>query len=201
MHTIGLIGGVASGKSAVAEALQRWGAVVFDADKIGHHILQRPEVRSQLVARWGDGILNGAGEIARSEVARLVFGDSPQSRENRKFLEQLLHPLIRAAIETDIRRLADAEVPAVVIDAPLLLESGWDAVCQDVLFVDVPRETRLARAQTQRHWTVEEFERREAAQMPIEEKRRRSTRVIPNAGTLAELDREVDRYWAAKIAR
>ncbi|MBL9162658.1 MAG: dephospho-CoA kinase [Planctomycetaceae bacterium] len=200
MLTIGLIGGVASGKSAVAVELARRGATVFDADQIGHAVLQRPSVRDELVARWGTGILDGAGGVSRPAIAKLVFGDSSEAKANRTALEELLHPLIRAQIEAEIRQLPDAVIPAVVIDAPLLIESGWNEVCQAVIFVDAPREQRLARAAKYRGWSPEEFARREAAQMPIDEKRCWSTHVIRNAGTLAELAAEVERFWSAAVA-
>jgi dephospho-CoA kinase len=199
MLTIGLTGGVASGKSAVAAALARRGAVVFDADQLGHRVLEEPEVRHELVARWGAGILDAAGHVSRDAVAERVFGNASNAAAERAFLEQTVHPRIRQRIEVEIRILPDDAVPAVVIDAPLLIESGWNAVCQIVLFVDVPLETRLARAKG-RGWSAEEFSRREAAQMPIEEKRRRSTHVINNAGSLAELEAEVDRFWADVVA-
>jgi dephospho-CoA kinase len=199
MLIIGLTGGVASGKSAVAAALARRGAVVFDADQIGHRVLDEPEVRQELFDRWGPEILDPQGYIARPAIAARVFADTPQAADDRQFLEQTLHPRIRTRIEAEIRQLPDAAVPAVVIDAPLLIESGWNAVCQAILFVDAPRETRLQRAKT-RGWSAEEFSRREAAQMPIEEKRSRSTHVINNAGSLAELESEVDRFWADAIA-
>jgi dephospho-CoA kinase len=89
----------------------------------------------------------------------------------------------------------------VVIDAPLLIESGWNEVCQAVLFVDAPREQRLARAQQNRGWTPEEFARREAAQMPIDQKKGWSTHRISNSGSLSELDREVERFWTAVVGR
>ena len=197
MLTIGLIGGIASGKSAVAAELARRGAVVFDADKIGHALLQRPAVRDELVAKWGPEILDGAGGLSRPAIAKLVFGDSVAAKANRQQLEELLHPLIRAQIEAEIRQLPDADIPAVVIDAPLLLESGWNEVCQAVVFVDVPPEQRLARAQQSRGWSAEEFARREAAQMPIEQKKGRSTHLISNSGSLSDLEAEVDRFWAA----
>lgn len=200
MLTIGLIGGVASGKSAVAAELARRGAVVFDADKIGHAVLKRPAVRDELVARWGPEILDGAGGLSRPAIAKLVFGETNEAKANRKHLEELLHPLIRAQIEAEIRQLPDADVPAVVIDAPLLIESGWNEVCQAVIFVDAPREQRLARAEQNRGWSPEEFARREAAQMPIEQKRGWSTHVIRNAGSLADLAAEVERFWAAAVA-
>ena len=200
MQTIGLIGGVASGKSAVAAGLARRGAVVFDADKIGHAMLQRPAVRDELVARWGAGILDGAGQVSRPAVAKLVFGDSHEAKANLESLEQLLHPLIRAQIEAEIRQLPDGEAPAVVIDAPLLIESGWHVICQAILFIDCPREVRLARAQQHRGWSLEEFDRREAAQMPISQKQAVATHVIDNGGTLAELDRELARFWSTVVA-
>ena len=197
MLTIGLIGGIASGKSAVAAALAKRGAVIFDADRIGHAVLQRPAVRDELVARWGAGILDGAGGLSRPAIAKLVFGDTPAAKANRQHLEELLHPLIRGQIEAEIRQLPDADIPAVVIDAPLLLESGWNEVCQAVVFVAAPREERLARAEQNRGWSAEEFARREASQMPIEQKKGWSTHVIRNDGSLSELDAEVDRFWAA----
>ena len=199
MLTIGLTGGIASGKSAVAAALARRGAVVFDADQIGHRVLQEPEVRDELVTRWGREILTPDGRVSRPAVADRVFGDTPEVTQERRFLEQSLHPRILERIKSEIRLLPDDAVPAVVIDAPLLIESGWSAVCQVMLFVDTPRYKRQDRAES-RGWTPEEFSRREAAQMPIEEKRRRSTHVIQNAGTLAELENEVDRFWAEAVA-
>src|SRR5687767_9440030 len=151
MLTIGLTGGVASGKSAVAAALARRGAVVFDADQMGHRVLEEAEVRQELVDRWGPEILDPDGSIARPAIAARVYAAGAQATEERQFLEQTLHPRIRERIEAEIRRLPDAAVPAVVIDAPLLIESGWNAVCQVIAFVDAPRETRLQRAAT-RGW-------------------------------------------------
>ena len=95
-----------------------------------------------------------------------------------------------------IRQLPDASVPAIVIDAALLIEAGWSGICSAIAFVDCPRETRVRRA-ADRGWTEEEFAAREAAQLPIEEKRRRASHVIENSGSLADLDREVARFWAA----
>jgi dephospho-CoA kinase len=194
MVIIGLTGGVASGKSAVAAALARRGAIVFDADRLGHRVLEEPDVRDELVSRWGRDILGPDDRIRRDAVAARVFGDSAEVVAERRFLEQTLHPRIRQQIEAEIRQLPGTGVPAVVIDAPLLVESGWIDVCQVVALVDSPRQTLLERARS-RGWSAEEFSRREAAQLPIEEKRRRSTHVIDNSGTLADLDIEVNKFW------
>jgi dephospho-CoA kinase len=196
MTIIGLVGGIASGKSAVSAALARRGAVVFDADKIGHRVLQEPATRDELVARWGRGILDATGRVSRAGVAERVFGNAPEAAAEREFLEQTLHPRIRASILAEINQLPAGAAPAVVIDAPLLIEAGWSQVCQALVFVDAPREIRLQHAMA-RGWTEEEFSRREAAQMPIEEKRRRASHVIDNSGSLADLEADVDRFWAS----
>ena len=198
MLTIGLVGGIASGKSAVSDALARRGAIVFDADKLGHRVLQEPAVRDELVARWGPSILDSDGRVSRAAIAERVFAQTPGGAADLEFLEQTLHPRIRRRILTEINQLPNNAAPAVVIDAPLLLEAGWGEVCQAVIFVDAPRQTRLARAQA-RGWTADEFSRREAAQMPIEKKRRLATHVIQNAGSLADLDAEVDRFWRGVV--
>jgi dephospho-CoA kinase len=200
MVIIGLTGGVASGKSAVAAALVRRGAVAFDADRIGHRVLEERDVRDALVRRWGREVLDASGQIARPAVAARVFGDSAEAAGERQFLEQLVHPRIRTSIEAEIRQLPDAPVPAAVIDAALLFESGWNDVCDVVAFVDAPRHVRLQRAAT-RGWSAEEFSRREAAQMPIEEKRGRSTAEIDNSGSLADLDAAVGQFWSDVVNR
>lgn len=194
MIIIGLVGGVASGKSAVAAALARRGAVVFDADQLAHRVLDEPEVRDALVARWGPEVLDPHGRISRPAVAQRVFGVGVAPAE-REFLEETVHPRIRQRIEAAIRQLPDAGTPAVVLDAPLLFEAGWAAICQAVLLVDAPLELRTARAAA-RGWSPEELARREATQLPIEEKRRRSTHVIDNSGNLDDLDARVGRFWS-----
>lgn len=199
MITIGLIGGMASGKSAVAAALAKRGAVVFDADRLGHLVLDEPDVRDVLVARWGPAVLAPDGKIDRRAVAKRVFGDAPAPTAEREFLEQTLHPRIRQRVEAEIRQMPDASVPAIVIDAPLLIEAGWNDVCQAVLLVDAPREQRLARALT-RGWTAEDFARREASQLPIEEKRRWASHVLDNSGSLEDLEAQVAKFWVQVVA-
>jgi dephospho-CoA kinase len=198
MIILGLTGGIASGKSAVARALAQRGAVVLDADDIGHSVLQEPAVRDLLTARWGPEILLSDGRISRRAVADRVFGETQEAVLERRFLEKTLHPLILQRIQSRIVDLAREGAPAVVIDAPLLIESGWADMCQMMAYVDAPRYQRLERAEG-RGWTAKEFSRREAAQMPIEEKRICSTQVIKNSGSLADLDAEVAKFWDAAI--
>ncbi|QEG35682.1 dephospho-CoA kinase [Bythopirellula goksoeyrii] len=195
MHVIGLIGGIASGKSAVAKELASLGAVVLDADATAHEVLDRPRVQKALVNRWGKEILDADSRIDRSAVADRVFSKTNEGREDLDFLEDQLHPVIREEFEAEISRLAQTSTPAVVIDAPLLLEAGWRELCNVLLFVDSPLAERRSRAENLRNWSAQEFAAREAAQLPIEEKRRHATHVIANDGSLESLITRVHQFW------
>lgn len=196
MITIGLIGGVASGKSAVAQKFAERGAVILDADRVGHEVLREPQVIQQLVARWGAGILSPNGEINRSSVAKIVFAS--QGEADRQFLNSVTHPRIAARLSARISELRQANCPAAILDAALLLEAGWDRLCDQVVFVDVPQEQRLARARS-RGWDDGELARREATQLSLAEKKSRSTVSLDNAGSLADLQQAVDvlvqKWW------
>ena len=194
MFVIGLIGGIASGKSAVARELAKLGAVVLDADRTAHEVLNFPHVRSLLVQRWGAEILLPSGEIDRSRLADIVFSVSPTSKRELRFLEETLHPVIRSEFETALKRLRNEGEKTVVIDAPLLLEVGWEDLCNSVIFVDSPQNCRLDRAR-QRNWTIEQFSAREASQMPIEEKKRKADHLLSNSGTLQDLTDRVHSLW------
>lgn len=192
MITIGLIGGVASGKSSVARLLADGGAVILDADRVGHEVLREAAVIDQLTARWGAGILQADGQINRRSVAQIVF--APGNEAERQFLNGVSHPRIAARLEEQLAELRKSNCPAAILDAALLLEAGWDKLCDEIVYVGVPHEQRLARART-RGWDEAELARREATQLPLEEKKRRATQVIDNSGTLSDLEQQVDELW------
>lgn len=198
MLTLGLTGGVASGKSLAATFLSELGAVVLDADRAGHEVLREPQVREALLQRWGANILAPTGEVDRAVVAGRVFGEGPAVAADRRFLEELLHPRIRARLVAERTRRAEHGSQVFVLDAPLLLESHWDSACDGVIFVDVPREQRQARAAA-RGWTEAQFSQREAAQWPVEQKRQHADWVLSNAGTPGELRTQVQIFWREQI--
>jgi dephospho-CoA kinase len=201
MKTIGLVGGVASGKSLVAKLFVELGAGLLDADRAGHEVLARdPEVRSALVQRWGPSILAADGSVDRAAVAACVFTDGDQAAAERQFLEELLHPRIRTLLEEKRSKFAADGRPAVVLDAPLLLEANWGPLCDVVVMVDADRNVRLARSR-QRGWSEAEFVRREAAQWPVEQKRRSSHVTLANNGTPDELRAAVRTIWDQYVAR
>ncbi len=196
MKIIGLIGGIASGKSAVAAELATLGAVVLDADRTAHEVINLPTVQQALIARWGKDVLNASGEIDRAAVARRVFSDEQKGRVELRFLEETLHPRIREQFQAKLAEQAAGGTAVAVIDAPLLLEAGWEKLCDSLVFVDSPRTDRLDRAKL-RNWSEADFSKREALQMPIAEKRERATHVLANAGTAANLRDQVRTFWGS----
>src|SRR5438874_9070948 len=198
MLILGLVGGIASGKSVVANVLRDMGAMVLDADKAGHFVLREPEVIAELRKRWGDGILDSSGQISRRAVAKIVFGQGNEAE--RKFLEQLTHPRIEALLKQELEavRSSPEPPPVVAIDAALLFEAGWDKLCDKILFVDAPRDIRLERA-VSRGWSTEQFAAREAAQLPPEEKRARSHIVIRNVRTLENIREVLRLTWRHRL--
>ena len=199
MKTIGLVGGIASGKSLAAKFLVELGAEHLDADRIGHDVLAKdPRVRQAVIDRWGPAILAPDDSIDRAEIARHVFAQTAAGEADREFLEDLVHPKIADRLVKQGRAAAAAGKPAVVLDAPLLLEADWKTMCDVVLMIDSPRDLRLARAAT-RGWSEAEFDRREASQWPIEKKRSKSDVIIPNSGSPDDLRQAIIEFWAQYV--
>ena len=200
MLTIGLSGGVASGKSLVARLLAERGAEVLDADAAGHTVLEYPEVKAALAARWGTRVLNAAGKIDRPTVGRIVFEPTPGGREELAFLEGLSHPRIGNLLEDQRTAAAARNAPAVVLDAPIMFKAGWDRLCDVLIFVDAPLPLRRERALT-RGWDEAELDRRESLQLPLAEKRARSQVVIDNSGPISAIRPQVERFWREWVER
>ena len=194
MKVVGIVGGVASGKSAVARALQELGAHWIDADRIASDVLALPQTLAAARGRWGQAVVAANGRLDRKAVADRIFAPTAEGDAARAFWESMTHPEITRRMRDQLQRLAADGCPAAVLDAPLLFRAGWDGVCDAILFVDAPYAQRWERAQ-RRGWTEEEFQQREAAQLPLSEKRRRSTFVIDNGGDLEETYGQVQRYW------
>ncbi|WP_435017534.1 dephospho-CoA kinase [Tundrisphaera sp. TA3] len=211
---IGLVGGIGAGKSRVAAEFAARGALILDADKIGHVLLSQRPCREVVIERFGESILGefgtveegaegdepgvGRRPIDRKALGAIVFADPDRLRD----LEAILHPLMRKTFERAIgREQRRRRVPAVVLDAAILYEAGWESLCDTVVFVDAPREVRLARVAESRGWDEQTLDAREKIQGPIDEKRRRAFHVLSNAGTPEELKAEVDALWPRLIAR
>jgi dephospho-CoA kinase len=199
---IGLIGGIGGGKSEVAALFKQRGAVVIDADAVGHELLKEPEVCARIAERFGAGVLaqtddqtSSSPAIDRKALGAIVFAN-PDARRD---LEAIVHPRMRSRFLADIKRVpwAAGETDRfVVLDAAILLEVGWDDLCDLIVYVDSPRDERMRRVEEHRGWSREMFEARERAQWPGDLKRRRADVVINNDAGVESLKREVERVEA-----
>lgn len=193
MVLIGLTGGIASGKSTVARLLERRGATIIDADRIGHEVLKVPAAHDQIVARFGEGILGTDGIIDRAKLGAVVFADPAA----RKDLEAITHPLISAEIARRIAELASTD-RVVILDAALLVEAfdpRRDLGLDRLVVVSAFPEEQLERMVRDRGMVEEDARARMAAQAPAERKLAMADIVIHNRGTIAQLEESVETLW------
>jgi dephospho-CoA kinase len=196
MTTVGLTGGIGSGKSTVGRLLSERGAVVVEADAIVH-ALQKPgqPVFESIVARFGDGVLTVDGELDRGALAEVVFHDDGARRD----LEALVHPAVGVEMGR-MRSAAEARGDVVVLDVPLLAEAGPDAkqrwALDGIVVVDCPVDVAVARLVEYRGITEDDARSRVDAQASRQDRLDAADFVIDNSGDLAGLESEVDRCWA-----
>lgn len=200
MLILGIVGSPAGGKSTVAKHLAELGATWINADQIARGVLEEDPIQRQLIAHFGSDIAGDDGRIDRTKLASLVFGDDASKRPALTYLEGLIHPPTRLIITDRLRSSMRQGAAVAVLDVPKLFESGWDRVCDEIWCVDSDRSIRLARAR-QRGWDDDQLRQREANQLDIEEKKRLSTVLIYNNGTLDELHETIDRRWSSFIRR
>jgi dephospho-CoA kinase len=191
---IGIVGGIGSGKSSVA----RWVAArdntvsLVSGDEIGHEVLTLAAVRDAIRDRFGEPVFSADGQINRRALGQVVFGPRQGQQSAREDLERIVHPRIR---ETIARQIADAESAgkrAVLLDAAILFEAGWNDLCHAVVFIDVPRKDRFARLHETRGWDDAETDRRESSQASLESKRSRANFVVDNSGSVATAGHQLE---------
>lgn len=190
MQNVGLTGGIAAGKSAVARRLAELGAVLIDADAIARAVVEpgTPGLAA-IVEAFGEGILSGDGALDRPALGALVFADG----KARETLNSIVHPLVRAEAA---RLRAEAPEDAVVIqDIPLLVETGQGANFDMVLVVAAPLEERLRRMIQDRGMSEADALARIAAQASDAERAAVADIVIENSGTLEQLRERVTEIW------
>jgi dephospho-CoA kinase len=195
---IGVLGGIASGKSEVARQLAAEAGVVIDADALARAELNSPRVTALLRARFGEEILGPDGLPDRVRLGERVFQDPAARRE----LEGWIHPAVRARIAGELSTARAAGRSPIVLDVPLLLENdgqhGLVGECDFLVFVEADAGLRDRRAAERRGWPSGEVARREQAQLPLSEKRARARHIISNEAGLGELTARVQALLASE---
>ena len=188
MRVIGLTGGIASGKSTVAEMITGYGIPVIDADQLAREaVLPGSSALRQIVAAFGGKVLQEDGSLDRAVLAEKIFSE-PSARRT---LEAILHPPIKVLAQKRLDDLRREGVPAVFYMAPLLIEAGVADRVDEIWVVYVDSETQLERIRQRDSVSREDAEKRLAAQMPMEEKKDYGRIVIDNSGNLEDLKSRV----------
>ena len=182
MVIAGLTGGIASGKSTVSAFLEAAGAIIVDADKIAREVVQKGQPAwREIVGVFGRSILLPDGEINRILLGDIIFNDPAQ----KQVLNRIVHPGVIAETATRLAEIGKNRPDAVVIlDVPLLIESGMDTGLSDIIVIYVPESVQIQRLMTRDALTQAQALARIRSQMPIEEKKKRATIVIDNSGSL-----------------
>lgn len=191
MIVIGIAGGIASGKSTAARVFERLGARVLDADAIGHDLLRTERMRDDIRSAFGETVITAEGEVDRRALGRLVFGDD----QARLRLNRLARPAIRAEIRRRIAGLrGEGYDGVVVVDAPLLVDTGPTDLADRVILVTAPASTRKERV-ILRGLTGQEAEQRIAAQDPDTKQARWADFILENNGTRDDLVEKAEALW------
>jgi dephospho-CoA kinase len=198
----------------VRAVVERWGTSVVkketfsrDSERSGEERREDTETRRREDAgkntegkrEEGRGKVGGGSkaentELDRAVIAKIVFEESAHGAAELEWLEQLSHPRIRAKLEQRISELRAKNCPMVIMDAPVMLKTGWDKICDRVIYVHATKEVRVKRALA-RGWSKEQFEKREAAQESLEVKRARADFVLDNSGDSEYTEKQLDQLW------
>ncbi|CAI36987.1 coaE [Corynebacterium jeikeium K411] len=191
MITIGLTGGIGSGKSTVSSRLAELGAFIVDADLVAREIVEPGQPALAELADAFDGVLNPDGTLNRGELARQAFA-TPEATEK---LNAITHPRIRARTEELFKQGRESGAQVLVYDMPLLIENGEVDKVDHVLVVDAPDELRIDRLVQHRGLDENDARRRIAAQIDRATRLNAADTVLDNSGTVEQLLEQVDGFW------
>lgn len=192
MRTVGLTGGIGSGKSTVSRLLAARGAVVVDADLVAREVVEPgTEGLRRVVEEFGEQVLQPDGTLDRAALGAVVFSD-PQALQR---LNAVVHPLVGARTAERLEQARASGADLVVHDVPLLVENGLEGLYEAVVVVAATPQTQRDRLVRLRGMSEREADQRIAAQAPLEDKLAVATHVVHNDGSEQELVAQVDRLW------
>ncbi len=184
---IGILGGIASGKSTVAAEFAKLGCKVIDADKIVHSLLERKSVREEISASFGRAVFDAAGKIDHKKLARTVFADADKLSR----LNGIIHPLVLERAEQLMEQYSHQDqVKAIVLDMPLLVEVGWVKRCDKLVFVACREDLRADRAKKM-GFDKKQLEIRENFQISLDNKVDLADNTVENNSDLSALVRQI----------
>lgn len=187
-YILGLTGGIASGKSTVSAYLAQNGALIIDADLIARQVVaKKSSGLKQIVAKFGGEILTASGELDRKKLGKLVFSN----KDLLKALTDITGPLIRAEILREIEAAKKAQVKLVVLDIPLLFETGYQTLCDKVMVVTIPSKLQLERVMKRDNLSAAEARKRIANQLPASRRNELADVLIDNSKSVAETYQQV----------
>ena len=196
MLTIGLTGGIGSGKSVVADLLRQQGAAIIDADRLGHEAYTpNSEAWRQVLAAFGEGILTAEGEIDRRKLAAIVFSDPAQLQR----LNGIMHPLMAGMVQQRKVQLAEANAAVAVVEAAVLFEAGWETLVDEVWTTVAPDDVVIERLRQRNGLSAQEASKRINSQMSSQDRIRRSDVVIENTSDLVALQHQVKTLWETRV--
>lgn len=188
MIVIGLCGGSGSGKTLVCQTILSCGIPVFESDAVYHRLIAEPtDCVRELAAQFGVEVLDDHGGIDRRALSRLVFSDRPDAKDNLQKLDEIAHRHVcHAFLQWKEERVSKGS-PAIVLEAPLLFESGMDRLCTVTIAVTAPRALRLERIRERDGITAQEAQARIDAQRSDAELKRLCDYTVENTGTMSEV--------------
>ena len=199
MLTIGLTGGIGSGKSTVAQILGEFGAPILDADKVAHTTYAPgASAYDAVIAAFGAQVVAGNRTIDRKQLGAIVFGNPERLNQ----LTSIVWPATRESIRRNVAELraSGAKLP-IVVEAAILIEANWQPLFDEIWLVRASREQVVARIESQRGLKPAETEARIRAQLSDEERSKHATLVIQNNGSLEELRELLKTVWAEALKR
>lgn len=190
MVTVGITGGLGAGKSTASKFLEEKGAYVFNADVVAKELLKSdPDIKKQLIDAFGMEIIKD-GEIDSERLAKISFA----SEENQNIINNIVHPCVIEEFSKKLEELNN-RYDLVIVDAPLIFESGFDSHLDYTVLIYSTYKTRLERALRRGNLSREDILRRMELQMPEEEKRELASFIIENNGTIEQLKAAIDEFY------
>ncbi len=191
MLWVGLTGGIASGKTTVADLLRQRSVPIVDADSIAHQALQA--LRPELLQAFGSSILDSSNQVDRNKLGTLVFPDKNKLLK----LEGIVHPWVQNRVSQERQSLATRGHDLAVYDVPLLFEKNLQDQFDRIIVVYSPRERSLQRLMNRNNLSLQEATQRMSHQMDIEDKKKKADFIIDNQGHLQDLENQVDQLLLA----